>query len=346
MVTRVTLTAVIFLSFAMRSPNLYSQVQHSTDQQKPALSPTPQCKRIKTSFKNKAYTTENAPIGKPLSDIIRYLKQKEALKLKYMFHPRLRIGHEVIKKSLTKIHVTLDGKVEISPFRIWEITNPSGESVAAYCSDDIHVYPHYGYEKQYAVLLQVLGKKNLGRIYLTLVHAKNKWHIGYYHFQRWTHLGLDYRSWYQKKVEPKLKNKEYTSALINFDLATKLIRGNGHYQFNFYKQVKKEYDDLNAKFNWKQTVKDHFKSDEILLVASLYTEGGAGLFVRFLIPKEISARDITNTCTNHVRNLKLKPWFKGIDGLRCSYTIKGEDPSKEGRLGSMYIKSSEVDKKI
>lgn len=278
---------------------------------------------------------KNKDVSTVVKKTISALNKKDFSTLQKFFHPRLKIS-DVELKNLDYSWSHITGKPqEFSHYKQWILEE--GQN----CENGLfQLFPHYGYHKQYAFLLQVMGPRELGRMFLTIVPKKDKWYIGYLKFHQWTHLEKDYLSWI-KEADYHFQEKNLYLAFLKYDIANKLLKGGPHLKFSFQKKVK---DHLGKNFLKEKRIKElkvHLPNETILHTESIFSSNSISALIRFQIQKELSTVDLKKHCQSILNKFSRNSFLKEIKSLRCAYNSPYEDPNKEGKLGSIFLKNPE-----
>lgn len=267
---------------------------------------------------------------------LNYINLKE---LAALFHPQLKLSQAELNIFVKNWSGSLGGGLEISLRNAWKIT-PLDLNQHEYisCADDLSIYPHRQHDLQYAAWFQLSGQKELGRVFLTLTPIKDKWYISFYHFQRWTHQGIDYHDWMKRADENLAKGKKELS-FIQLEIAKKLSDGTRHFIIPDHLVIEEIFKVKFPKNPLFEPVQKILSEDKILNTQSLLTEKGqGGLLIRFQLPKELSSHDINEHCASVYKKLNEKlNWIQELSGIRCSYVLPGEPTFREGKLGSLFI---------
>lgn len=259
------------------------------------------------------------------------------------FHPKLNTKYEDLDKVIQRIKFVLGEPLEVSLFRLWEIENPNEGIEGIFCDDnkEYEINPHYGYKHHYVAWFAALGKKELGRVFMTIVKQDGSWKYGFFHFHKWTHLEKDYNAWIANGNKD-ISNKKDMSAYIKFSIAQKLLEGNPHFQIKKREELDQFIEKNLSKKDWLEKVRQIFPGQTILTADSVFSSTGLGMLLRFEIKKELSTVEIREHCTKQLNELKKLDWFFDIEGTKCSYVVKGEPRDKEGQLGSIYLQKQNI----
>lgn len=286
----------------------------------------------------------DASLDETLRSILKAVKAKSDKELQPHFHKRLNVSLAAIAETFGKMDVVYGQPFDVSLFRLWALNTVDGSVGALPCKDDgLKIFPHYGYPLQMAAWLQIMGQKELGRVFVTLVPLEGRWQIGAFHVQQWTHASKDYAAWAEdgQKVAA-LGHKP--AAFLRYDLAVKLLDGGGFVEFDVAPDMVKLRDQVMAPADWDKAVRDALPGFELLHTSSLLVVDGTGILIRIKIPAEISVENMKKTCRDLGMLLLKQPWSSHVEGIRCSFNTAKEDPKREGSLGSIYMSLSEIQK--
>ncbi len=278
--------------------------------------------------------------------IIKAIKEKNDKAIQPLFHKRLNVGLDAIANTYAKLDQVYGAPLDVSIYRLWALNTVDGSPKPLNCVDDrLAVTPHYGYPLQFALWLQVMGQKELGRIYVSLVPADGRWNIGAFHQQQWTHNSQDFASW-AEEAQKNFQMGYKETAYLRYDLAVKLLDGAGFLEVTMRDDLIKARDAVMTPAQWDAAVKKGLESSaggfEVGHVATLLVTDGAGILARYKIPKEISTEDVKNHCRSAAEALAKQQWATYLNGMRCSYIMPSEDVAKEGALGGIYISIEEI----
>ena len=348
---------LVMLGGLLVTPLAYSQklVQPAPDD--PANSPREELRKslFAGSLDQRACgTVETKPDGsvpadKSLGDFIKAViegvEKRSAKKLLPLFHKRLNIGLPVMNQVLTDLNNVYREPFNVSIFRLWALNTVDGSTKALPCDGSrLSLYPLYGYNLQFGVWLQIMGQKELGRIYLSIVPADGRWNIGSFNAQQWTHEGKDFATWSEEAV--KQSNMGYkVAAWTKLDIASKLLDGGGFVEIAMRDEILAARNQQMAKSDWEKKMRAVLKDWDVGYVASMLVTGGAGILVRLKIPAEISAHDVLLDCRKLARTMMKQKWSSYLAGVRCSYIMPKEDPAKEGALGGVFLSFDSLRKK-
>ncbi len=275
--------------------------------------------------------------NKFVTSIIQSLKNKADKDLHALFHPRLKIAQSFVDEIVAKVANNYGTPYDVSVYRILALNTVDGSPNAIKCEGDaITVYPLYGYPLQFSLWLQVQGSKEIARIFVQIVPTEQRWNIGGFHVQQWTHEGQDFEAWTNRALE-SLKFNAPLAAYIDYDIAAKLINGDRFYELDALGKIISARDNVMSKENWTKQISNVLKNRDISYSASLLITGGSALLLRLRVKEEISLEQIKKDCQNIVDEFGKQNWTKRLQGIRCSYLLPNEDPTKEGAIGGIFL---------
>jgi hypothetical protein len=298
----------------------------------------------KTISKNPAGIVDVDPsLTAALQTLINGIQTGDDKTLLPLFHPQIKVTPSQIKMTLSSISRIAGGKIDAALLRAFAINNLTGESAAIPCPEDnILLHPLYGHPLQAGVWIQVRGNDDVAKIYAILVPSKDKWQIGAWHVQQWTHAGKDYVTWFEQGKALEAKHDD-VAAWIYFDLVEKLLDAGKFIVFPASKEVATQRTRLFGGKPLLDVLQPKFPGDKLVYTASLFSRQGAALLLRFQIPGEWSAVAIREHCRNKFKLLAAEPWLKAVAGVRCGYIMPRESADKEGVLGGIFIDETTLD---
>jgi hypothetical protein len=228
-------------------------------------------------------------------------------------------------------------------FRAWQIQNPDGSAAPLSCDNgDIQIAPHYGYENQMAIWLQMLGQSEIGRVYVGLVPHEEQWYVGSFHYHQWTHKGDNFELWFQR-AQADMTQELYPAAYVKLDMAAKLVGGSKFFELPIKDEIERLQQSVIEKKMWEESIKTSLKDQKpIVHMGSIFASEGAGLLIHFEIEKEMTTQEIKDDCSKVTAALNQHKWFQSIAGVKCNYVFRGADPTREGPMGGIFMTSSPV----
>ncbi|TWW08789.1 hypothetical protein E3A20_20820 [Planctomyces bekefii] len=284
-----------------------------------------------------------------LAEVTDAIKNRSELKLQPHFHPRLNIGIPALSETFAKLANTYGPKQDVTVFRLWALNVPdpdlnasstlSGDKTPSEIpctADDLSVHAMYGYPLQFGVWLQILGEKEVGRIYLSIVPTQGRWNLGAFHAQQWTHAEKDPEQWLlnAQRIE-SLKLPE--AAFVAYDIASKLLDGGNLVIMNQRAEVLKRRDAIMTPEQFQDKIRKTLSEYKVLASNSLFVVGGGGVLVRIEVPSEISVEQLKNTCAAISSKLKRESWSQELNGVRCNVNLPKENPKVDGAIGGVYL---------
>jgi hypothetical protein len=274
--------------------------------------------------------------------VIKDIKTKNDTALQLLFHKRLKVALPAVAEALAKLDITYGKPYDVSVYRMWAFNTVDGTPSGLPCAEDgLTAYPHYGYPLQFGLWLQVMGEREIGRIYVTIVPAEGRWNLGSFHVQQWTHASKDFQAWAEDAAKSAHEGHK-EAAFIKYDIAAKLLDAGKSLDLKVADDAAKARDAVMTREAWDKSVRDALKGYDVGYTSTLLVVDGAGTLVRIKTPGEISVEDIRHSCQKVAEKLLEQPWAADTGGMRCSYILPREDPAKEGGLGGIYLSFAEV----
>lgn len=275
-------------------------------------------------------------------EIVAAVESRDEMKLQPLFHRRTNTGLAAIGESFARMASVVGPPLNASVYKLWALNTVDGSPKGLACNDEgATAFPLYGYPLQFGLWLQILGKAEIGRIYISIVPADGRWNIGSYHFHQWTHAEKDPGSWVKEAFKAK-DTGDLVGAYMRFDLAKKLLAAGKFLEIPAAVDAESARESVMSSEKFLDTVRMGASKDDLPFIATLLVVDGVGLLYRLRVPDEISTNDIKSRCLTHVTNVKKQPWAKGIMGVRCSFLMPKELAEKEGGLGGIYIAFNDV----
>lgn len=274
--------------------------------------------------------------------ILDSLKTSSPEKMRPLFHKRMDVSKEQINTTFNRLNTIYRTPYEISIHSLWALNTVDGTPNGLSCEDgNITAYPLYGYPLQFGLWVQVMGQLELGRIYISLVPSDGRWNIGSFHSQQWTHDSKDFATWYEEGVK-NARMGYPEAAFVKYDIASKLLNGGGFIDLPMQDNINDFRDKTFTKEAWQKRIQSILRDWDIGYSASMLVAGGGGILVRLKTKVEISLVDMQADCEKLARTLIKEPFHNYLQGVRCSYVLPREDPTKEGLLGGMFLKFSDL----
>jgi hypothetical protein len=280
-----------------------------------------------------------------LQSLIKGINTSDDKLLLPLFHPQIKVKSAQVKAALMSIQRISGSKTDATLFRAYGINNVSGDSGAVHCAEDgLLLHPLYGHPLQAGVWIQALGQDEVTRVYVILIPSKDKWLIGAWHVQQWTHAGKDYTAWRQE-AEALAVGKEDLAAWLYFDITAKLMDGGKFIVFPVAEDIATERSKLLGGKAVLDLLQAKVPEDKLVYVGSLFSRKGASILLRFGIPGEWSANAIREHCRAKYKGLIKESWMKSVAGIRCDYVMPKESTLREGALGGIFVDQASLDAK-
>ena len=301
---------------------------------------TAACRAVKTDPRGQIGLDPR--IDQFIADLIRAIRTKDALILQPMFHPRLNTSLFALKEALAKIDATFGGPLDVSIYRLWALNTVNGSAKGLECIDDkVTVYPHYGYSLQFGLWLQVMGQKEVGRIFTTIVPVEDKWYLGSFQSQQWTHAAKDPSAWIEDAAKDVSKGYK-ESAYIKYDIAYKLLDSGKNLKVATADDAAKERDSLFSRQSFGELIRKLLPDEHVAYTATMLVTDGAGILVRIHSPGEISLVDMKARCRKIADTLTKQTWTSSLAGVRCAYLMPGEKGEFDGGMGSLFVPFKDI----
>ncbi len=291
-------------------------------------------------------TSSEVTLHNTLEAIMSDLNSKELSKFSRHFHPKARVKSDIGDKLKSIISSRYDTPWQFSIFRVWRLKSPSaGKPLIDTCpeGDGARIIGAFGYEKQYAVWIQIMGQNELGRLILSIAPDKGRDLIVGFRIQQWTQSGADWRAWAGKAEEAEAK-KDLKEAYLNYDISQKLIDGKDLVVYPVQAEIIKRRDALKTKKKIVEEMNQDLKINSIAYVGTLLAKEGTGIFIREYIKAERPAAELHDLCLRRGETLKAKAWLKESQTLRCNFIFKGMDPEQDSQLGGFFFTPEDLRK--
>lgn len=272
-----------------------------------------------------------------IQSLIKSINSGDAKTLQTLFHPQLKVKSPQVKAAITSIQRISGDKIDATMFRAYGINSFDGVTTAIPCPEDgLLVHPLFSHPFQAGVWIQATGAEEVTRVYVVLIPTKDKWMIGAWHVQQWTHAGKDFTVWRQEAESLSAKNQQL-AAWVYLDIAGKLLDGGKFLVLPVSEDIAKEKQKAMPIKSLKDQLAPKFKDDKLVYASSLFSRKGAAILLRFSIPGEMSAVAIRDHCKSKYKELSAEAWMTSISGIRCDYVLPRESIDKEGALGGIFI---------
>lgn len=274
-----------------------------------------------------------------LESILKDLKEDDLSGFAKYFHPRARVKRDIGEKFKSIVSSRYNSPLQYSIFRVWRIKTPgSGKAVLDDCpeADGARIIGAYGYDKQYAVWIQIMGQNELGRLFLSITPDKDKLLIAGFRIQQWTQNGDDWRVWVGR-AEQAEANKNLKEAYFDYDVSQKLLEGKDLVVYPVQAAILHKRDEIFTQANLVAAMNKDLGIDSIAYAGTLLAKEGTGLFIRETIKGEKPSSELQDMCLQRGLSFRKSGWLKESQGIRCNFLFKGMDPQKDSPLGGFYL---------
>lgn len=260
------------------------------------------------------------------------------------FHPRAKVKRDIGDKLSSIIKSRYDGPLQFSVFRVWRLRSQSaGKTILDNCpeADGARIIGAYGYEKQYAVWIQIMGQNELGRLIFSIAPNDGKDLIAGFRIQQWTQSGDDWKAWVAKGEQAE-SSKNLREAYFAYDIAQKLMDGKDLVVYPLQAAIVQKRDGLFTQKNLVAAMNQELKVKSIAYVGTLLAKEGSGLFIRDSIKSERPMAELHDRCLSRGQALKNLGWLKEDQGIRCNFIFKGMDPRQDSQIGGFYFTAEDL----
>ncbi len=275
-----------------------------------------------------------------LNEFLEAVRTDSWKKIEGLFHPRAKRTKDLGDKMKAILKNRYDEPWQFSVFRVWRIAIPNArKAILDSCpeSDGAHIIAQNGYETQYMVWLQIMGKNELGRIMLAVAPDKGRMHATALRVQQWTQLGEDAEVWVQR-AEELFKAEQKIQAYMALDVAQKLLSGEDLLVYPRQRQIIDARNKIVSQAELVKKMNETLNINTIAYIGSLLTKEGTGLLIREVIEKQEVTSILQERCKSRADGLIKMGWLTpGKTGLRCNYIFPGMDPEKDSPMGGFYF---------
>lgn len=278
-----------------------------------------------------------------LDEFMTSLRTSKFSTFHQFFHPRAKTPKDIGDKLEAILDNRYNKPWQFSVFRVWRIKSPEGsKALLDSCpdSDGAKVISSFGYDRQFAVWIQIMGQNELGRIILSVAPDKAKMSIVGFRIQQWTQLGDDWQTWTQKAEKAQTPLEAYFA----LDIAQKLLEGQ---DFVIYPQQAALIESRDKLFTQESLVKKlngDLKVDSIAYIGSMMTREETGIILREFVSPDEPTQKLNDLCFKRGKELLTLGWLQAKQSLRCNFLVKGMDPRRDSPLGGLLFTSADLHK--
>jgi hypothetical protein len=268
-----------------------------------------------------------------------FLNNPKDNSIQHLFHPRLGITKGNLLALAIRHKEIFGAPFEISAGQMLSLLTPDNRSQLIGCDKvDKSFYSLYGYEIQFVVRLDIVGKKELGEVYFILVPKGNILLIGAFIIIKKTHVEKDYSKWFNDGMLTYQRGNMLMSYL-KFDIAKKMLSvGKPIFSYNDLEKVTSTQNQVMSSYKWKKEIAELIPKYKVAKTASVFTDNGVGLLIRIRINKEASPQELRNKCRHVIAQFRKNKSLSSIDGIRCGLVVAGEGAQEDGVLGSRFFR--------
>lgn len=281
-----------------------------------------------------------------ISNIHSSIKKSTLSGFEKNFHPNFHAKKSLSEKIGRKITLFYGKEFDIHLHRVFILNSKDHYGGTHVCKEDgLVLSSYYGYPVAVGVILAINGKEELGRIFSLLVPSKkdNRWYIAGWHHQQWSYLGQDYTYWV-KMAQKSVASNSLLQVYSYLDISQKLLFGGKLLRYLARKEILVRRDQTLGNEKFSEKLKKLTKDSDLIYAGTLMAEEAPGVLLRFKLKKELPTNILKEKCANSFRALipaKLVDKRKG--GIRCGFVLPYETDEKDGRLGSIFLRSSNIE---
>ena len=275
----------------------------------------------------KDISLEFPKVSNSVKKIKDFWETGEASSLEDEFHPRLKIS----KDKLSSLHFFESmrlGSIKSILEQSWKVISTEQKPENLYCeADGIEILTHYGYPFQFNFWLKLVGEKEQGVLFFSMVPKEDRFYIGSFKVLKWTHLGINYKDWAKRAFE----TKNFESRYLNLDIAKKLTLGEPFFRLD----AQAEISELQEKI-WKDEKEFLAYFQKVLpdfalkRVATVFNSNGIGLKFSLVLSSHLTLR---NKCQKLKKALSVQAIYPFLSGIRCEAVGVG----KKNKKSSLYL---------
>lgn len=276
-----------------------------------------------------------------VGSVFKSLHYKNSSMLTDLFHPRLKVSEEIFKyimfKDLPKVYGV---QIKYKLLFLGGINAPEGRSEVVSCNDNIKVSPHYGYNLQFAVLIDIIGDKEDGKIYFSVVPYNGDWKIGVWKLKQWSFLKKDPQVWFKDGVKD-LNNQHKLLAYLKFNIASKMAHGEGYYWFDIYEKIEQQQK-LFKKEEYLLKLQSITALNDIFDFDGLYMAKGIGISLTIKLKNEENLKSLNNRCADITRQIINYQELNHIEGVKCVFIMQEQKKNHIKEIASFIISKDDI----
>lgn len=295
------------------------------------------CKVVSKSFDSQL-SKYDLKLETLVKELLVDLKKKRVKSLVKKFHPRLKMNaYEVKTKIFTPLSSAVFTDPSFSLFRVWALDSKSSGSSYIDCDKEFRMNPHYGYDVQFGVWIQIMSQVELGWIYTTIVPHRSGWVLASFDLRQLSSEGKQAISW-QQEAREDYEKKLLNLAYLKFDVAKKLSYTGGYI---YIKNLDSIQNDIESRFSdtnpLLKTFSPYMEGRTLLRAESNFSSLGVGIFIRYGVTWKESDNILNQQCRRIAKNIMKIPELQSLKGLRCSFSLPGENLGIDGARGTLFV---------
>ncbi|MCX6128376.1 MAG: hypothetical protein NTX25_04840 [Proteobacteria bacterium] len=280
-----------------------------------------------------------------LTEFLSELRSESKAKLSKFFHPRAKNTNEIGEKLNILLKNRYDAPWQFSIFRVWQLNVPNAsKAIFDNCpeSEGASLIGQFGYEKQFIVMIQVMGQNELGRLLIAIVPDKARLSASALRLQQWTQEGLDAEAWAEKAQAAGKVNQSIQAALA-YDVAQKLLTGEDLIVYPQQKKLQNERDAIITQADLVKKFNELLKIQTIAYVGSMLAREGTGILIRERVESQEPTNELQERCRSRGIALLREGWLANkTGGIRCNYIFPGMDPKEDSAMGGFYLSHDDL----
>ncbi|MBC61072.1 MAG: hypothetical protein CMP11_01340 [Zetaproteobacteria bacterium] len=282
-------------------------------------------------------TIINKDVSLIVNQLISFMKKPDRLSIKNLFHPRLGITDQDIKHIIRSLETKNTGPLNISLFDAWLVNTGKNTQKIPCNTGNISIWPHYGYKKQIFVWLQVMGQKELSRVFFSIVTKDENYYIGSFHTSQWTHDGKNYKDWL-KESSKSAKSSNLMQAYLQVDIARKIMSNTKLYLYNESENLNLLQKSILTKEKFHTNIQETIGKYDLAYVASIFVNKGIGLTIKIRDDEGRSPLLNQKVCKDIFKKINISSLGINLEGLRCSFINSNQKTERPSPQGSFLVK--------
>lgn len=317
------------------------------------------CGRISRGTLNEPLFAKLPGLSAAIRGIERRLKSHKFEGFASQFHPNFKSKRRMIADIGPKLASFYGRGYGSHLYRVFAIhpATDRGETVACQTPQnagrnaelDMALTSFYGYPVAVGLWLGVQGAMELGYVYALLVPSPrdNRWYIAGWHHQQWSYLGQNYEFWAGKAKQAAAAGDNLL-VHAHLDIAQKLLTGGKLMHFAEQDElIKLRRQAFGTEDGWVSQIRTIVGDNRVIYAGTLLAEGAPGMFLRYQLAEELPTPKLRRLCAEAFTKLEPKRLVHHSGGgIRCGFVLPRENPSHDGKLGSVFLPSAAIAKTL